>query len=465
MNKTHDLKNNTAETNPKEDLAQPISGPNQVIYSVLKTEIAANVGLILKTFPEIPPKENKISNFLTLLSDIPVNHQKNQLIKILKTLKEKINSLNKRIQVEQAERQNIIREKSILIKEIKRLRGETEKIKVLNKKINELEKRSQINQESHEALLKEKKKLVSTYDETLGELSRAKTKSSESERRYEELNSKNSILQIERENLQKDLLKFKQNFSKKLEEKAKTIETAFNKKVEFLRKQKDNVAQFTSEVMEESETPAWMVTYGDMVTLLLTFFILYYSIAAQNLMKFKDVIIGETENNIGLIELLDTTDIKASLNGWTGFQKNSLLDDMEKINSDQLSLDSGQDRSRIVVRIPGRTLFQPGSADLAKEGWPALTEIAGIFKKYPGYKINIQGHTDDFPMETTKFPTNWELSAVRATAVLRFFNDKGIDPIRMTATGYADTFPLGPNTTVEERSKNRRVEFVLEKIN
>jgi chemotaxis protein MotB len=181
-------------------------------------------------------------------------------------------------------------------------------------------------------------------------------------------------------------------------------------------------------------------------------------------MKFKDVILGETENNIGLIELLDTVDIKTSLNEWTGFQKNSLLDDMEKITSNQISLDSGQNKSKIVVRIPGRTLFKPGSADLEKAGWPALTEIAGVFKRYPGYKINIQGHTDDIPMTSAKFPTNWELSAVRATAVLRFLNDKGIDPIIMTATGYADTFPLGPNTTVEERSKNRRVEFVLEKI-
>jgi chemotaxis protein MotB len=216
--------------------------------------------------------------------------------------------------------------------------------------------------------------------------------------------------------------------------------------------------------MEESDTPAWMVTYGDMVTLLLTFFILYYSIAAQNLMKFKEAIFGEEKNNIGLIELVDTMEIRTSLNEWTGFQKNNLLNDIEKMSSDQISLDKGPNNSRMVVRIPGRTLFKPGSADLDKAGWPALTEIANVFKKYPNYKINIQGHTDDFPISSGDFATNWELSAVRATAVLRFLNDKGIDPMHMTATGYADTFPLGPNTTPEERAKNRRVEFVLEKI-
>jgi chemotaxis protein MotB len=437
----------------------------EIDFDQLKAEIASNAGLILKSFPELPEKETSKENLLSYFSNNSDDIQKAQLVKILKNLKDKINTLNKRIQAGQAERQEILREKAILIKEIKRLRGESAKIKELSTKVGELEKRSQINQKNSEVLLNEKNKLVSTYNETLNELSRAKEESADSDQKYAQLYSNHTVLQIEKETLKKDLHNLNLKFSNKLAEKVKKIEQTFDKKVEYLRKQQDRVAQFSNEVMEESETPAWMVTYGDMVTLLLTFFILYYSIAAQNLMKFKDVIFGETENNIGLIELLDTMEIKTSLNEWTGFQKNSLLDDMEKVTSDQISLDSGQNKSRIVVRIPGRTLFRPGSADLDKAGWSSLTEVANIFKNYPDYKVNIQGHTDDLPMASATFPTNWELSAVRATAVLRFLNDKGIDPIRMTATGYADTFPLGPNTTAEERSKNRRVEFVLEKIN
>ncbi|MFQ5717156.1 MAG: flagellar motor protein MotB [Nitrospinales bacterium] len=77
--------------------------------------------------------------------------------------------------------------------------------------------------------------------------------------------------------------------------------------------------------------------------------------------------------------------------------------------------------------------------------------------------MNIQGHTDDVPVATERFPTNWELSAARATAVLRFFIDKGIEPKRLTATGYADIFPLFSNDTEQGRAQNRRVEFVLEK--
>ena len=68
------------------------------------------------------------------------------------------------------------------------------------------------------------------------------------------------------------------------------------------------------------------------------------------------------------------------------------------------------------------------------------------------------------PIHTAKFESNWELSAVRATAVLRHFYDKGIDPEKLTATGYADTFPMVPNNTKEGRAKNARIEFILEKI-
>ena len=84
-------------------------------------------------------------------------------------------------------------------------------------------------------------------------------------------------------------------------------------------------------------------------------------------------------------------------------------------------------------------------------------------KKYPKYKIQIKGHTDDVPIDSDKFPTNWELSAARATAVLRYFLDKNVSALRLTASGYADTFPLADNSSELGRKMNRRVEIVLEK--
>ena len=86
-----------------------------------------------------------------------------------------------------------------------------------------------------------------------------------------------------------------------------------------------------------------------------------------------------------------------------------------------------------------------------------------MFSDHADYRIAIRGHTDDRNIQTRQFPSNWELSAVRATTVLRFFIQQGIDPQRMTATGYADYIPLVDNDSAENRARNRRVEFVLEK--
>ena len=119
---------------------------------------------------------------------------------------------------------------------------------------------------------------------------------------------------------------------------------------------------------------------------------------------------------------------------------------------------------RIVLRVPGLNLFKKKSAKLTPEARPVLNEIVKIIKtKGKNHKVFIQGHTDDVPIHTAKFESNWELSAVRATAVLRYFFDKGIDPEKLTATGYADIFPMAPNNTKKGRAKNRRIEFVLVK--
>ena len=93
-----------------------------------------------------------------------------------------------------------------------------------------------------------------------------------------------------------------------------------------------------------------------------------------------------------------------------------------------------------------------------------MNEVIRILRKYPNYQINIRGHTDDTPISTERYPTNWELSSARATAVLRHFIDRGIDTERITATGFADTYPLASNTTEAGRAINRRVEIVLEKM-
>ena len=92
-------------------------------------------------------------------------------------------------------------------------------------------------------------------------------------------------------------------------------------------------------------------------------------------------------------------------------------------------MDISTDRTKIVVRIPGGSLFEPGSADLIlAKSKPVLDEIVRLLENYPRYRISVQGHTDDSPISTDRFPSNWELSSARATAVLRYFIDKNINP-------------------------------------
>ena len=200
----------------------------------------------------------------------------------------------------------------------------------------------------------------------------------------------------------------------------------------------------------------WMATFADMVTLLMVFFVLFYSVEKDNTEKFKSAIdmMVEEDGPDGLAKIMkvvDSTKIMQNLKEMRDATKAAQAEETEE--------------DRIVLRVPGLNLFKKGGAKLSPEARPVLNEIVKIIKtKGKNHKIFIQGHTDDVPIHTAKFESNWELSAVRATAVLRYFYDKGIDPEKLTATGYADTFPMVPNNTKEGRAKNARIEFVLEKI-
>jgi len=137
----------------------------------------------------------------------------------------------------------------------------------------------------------------------------------------------------------------------------------------------------------------------------------------------------------------------------------SMIDNTDLADSVELAYNGDQ----INLQIDGRYLFESGQSELKDRARFIFANLAQMFRDYADYKIAIRGHTDDQGIQTARFPSNWELSAVRATTVLRYFIGQGIDPRRMTATGYADYLPLVANNSSENRARNRRVEFVLEK--
>jgi chemotaxis protein MotB len=106
-------------------------------------------------------------------------------------------------------------------------------------------------------------------------------------------------------------------------------------------------------------------------------------------------------------------------------------------------------------------LFERGKAQLGANGEPILDSVAALIKSMPN-RVQVEGHTDDLPIHTPQFPSNWELSTARAGAVLRYFTDQcQLSKIRFAAAGYADTHPLLPNNSEANRSRNRRVDIVL----
>jgi chemotaxis protein MotB len=118
-------------------------------------------------------------------------------------------------------------------------------------------------------------------------------------------------------------------------------------------------------------------------------------------------------------------------------------------------------RGRMVVELSENILFDSGRADLKQEGQTALTEVANVLSSIPDRDFQIAGHTDNIPIKSAKFPSNWHLSTSRAVTVATYLADHGVPPVRLSAAGYADTQPSASNDTPEGRQQNRRIEIVL----
>lgn len=118
-------------------------------------------------------------------------------------------------------------------------------------------------------------------------------------------------------------------------------------------------------------------------------------------------------------------------------------------------------RNRMVVELAENILFDSGRADLKKEGQAALQEVATVLQSIKERQFQIAGHTDDVPIKSKRFPSNWHLSTARAVTVTRFLAENGVDVNRLSAAGYAETQPVAPNDTPDGRQQNRRIEIVL----
>lgn len=223
---------------------------------------------------------------------------------------------------------------------------------------------------------------------------------------------------------------------------------------------------------QEEGAPLWIVTFADLMSLLLTFFILILSFANMDIVRFREML-GSIQTAFGVqVQRREADYVAFSPSEFERkdlelSQKNeevlSMVVQLRTIMQDDQALQKSSgveaDDEGLVLRVDSESMFDTGSAELKPEAIPALDAAIKILRDY-NMNLVIRGHTDNTPVRTAQFPSNWELSSARATAALRYIMEHGgFSPTRMRAVGYADSRPLVPNNSEDNRRRNRRVEF------
>ena len=245
----------------------------------------------------------------------------------------------------------------------------------------------------------------------------------------------------------------------------------------------------------------WLLTYADMITLLLALFVVLFSISSVNVSKIKtlqeslrDAFSGKVvsggeailrTSNSAAVETLDTAppSIVPSTpmigRPTTAIARQALAARREQDELQQLKrqldafaaahgyadkVETVVARRGLVVRLlTDHVLFDSGLAVLKPAGLPLLAEVATLLGVDRHHAIVVEGHTDDVPISTSRYASNWELSTARATEVVRYLIGRRLAARRFGAAGYADLHPIASNATPDGRARNRRVEVVLQR--
>jgi len=229
-----------------------------------------------------------------------------------------------------------------------------------------------------------------------------------------------------------------------------------------------------SEKESHGDADRWLLTYSDMITLLMAFFIMMYSMSVLNLAKFKEVafsirsgfggeIKGQGKSPLGTSGQFGPkpSALEGDTAGVSWRVLKPLVNYIENAAGDN-TVEIGEDKRGIVITIGSDALlFEPGSTRIREQAYPMLSKIAGTLKQTDNL-VQINGHTCNLSVRGSGALSNWELSTGRATNVLRYLVEKhGLQPWRFSAAGYGCVRPIVPNTSEANRRKNRRVEIIL----
>jgi chemotaxis protein MotB len=222
----------------------------------------------------------------------------------------------------------------------------------------------------------------------------------------------------------------------------------------------------------------WLLTYADMITLLMAFFIMMYSMSVLNIQKFREVafsirsgfggpidgggagMLAFPQANDNIAPSIDDLVESSGLGALPGAAK-QIEEYIKEQGLGEIVRMRVEKRGLVVSLVTDQVLFDIGRAELRPRAKHILSKVGAIVRNMPN-EIAVEGHTCDLPIRTQQFPSNWELSTARATTVVRFLIDHaGIAPRRVSASGYADSRPLAPNDSEARRVSNRRVDIVI----
>lgn len=237
---------------------------------------------------------------------------------------------------------------------------------------------------------------------------------------------------------------------------------------------------------EQAEgAPAWMTTFADLMSLLMTFFVLLLSFSNTEIIKFRTMA-GSMREAFGLRSEFDimnqpmgsqvmpmpapsyskkptpiSTPQKTQTQTKTQ-EQTTMVKLREALEGSELEKQGNveiTDRG-VALRLEGDAIFSSGKTDLTPGARKLMDELIEIAKNQSG-TIEVEGHTDDVPIRSSRFPSNWELSAGRAGAAVRYITERGVPQHRLKAIAFGETQPLVPNDSSANRSKNRRIEFLF----
>jgi chemotaxis protein MotB len=211
----------------------------------------------------------------------------------------------------------------------------------------------------------------------------------------------------------------------------------------------------------------WLLTYADMITLLMIFFIILYSMSRQDVEKFK-AISASLSRAFNVDVSVEKESASPPSRGESSFdtrmatyiavksQVGAIADSMNVSEDVSVRLS----REGVLITVSGNFLFESGRADVRADAYPVLDTIITQLRDLPN-ELRISGHTDDVPIESPLYASNWELSSARAIAVVKYMTAAGVTAERMSAAGYGEFRPVVPNDSRANRAKNRRAELLI----